>query len=82
MKYLSLLFLSLALFAQPAVATEKAQQAMIVESVNSSFSKARGQKTFDFYPFDIYYIAMSQHFETSKLPIMNFLDRERSLQLR
>ena len=39
MKYLSLLILSLALFAQPAMATEKAQQAMIVESVNSSFSK-------------------------------------------
>ncbi len=39
MKYLSLLLLSLTMLVQPAQATEKAQQAMIVESVNSSISK-------------------------------------------
>jgi len=39
MKYLYLLFLSLTMLIQPAVAEEKAPRAMIVESVNSSFSK-------------------------------------------
>ncbi len=39
MKYLFLLFLNLVAFTQPIMAQEKPQQAMIVESVNSSFSK-------------------------------------------
>ena len=39
MKYLFLLILNLVAFSGVAIADEKAQQAMIVETVNSSFSK-------------------------------------------
>tara|TARA_Y100000592_G_scaffold59611_1_gene93246 strand:+ start:1488 stop:2210 length:723 start_codon:yes stop_codon:yes gene_type:complete len=39
MKYLRLLFLSLMIFLQPAMAQEKPQHVMAAESVNSAFSK-------------------------------------------